>query len=349
VSASTVIRLSPKEAGHLLEASARGREEALGALEGRPLMVIDLDAGDADGLRVPPALPVVVVGTAARPVAAAPDVDVALTSADRPGVPWVQVPDLEKAVADLAERVAAAAIPAVTLVQVLRAGTGVALPDALVIESLAYSALQAGPDHAAWIRSRPAPPPVKPAGGAPIELLREGSRLEVILSRPERHNAYSAEMRDALAEALAVAATDPTVRSVLLRGAGPSFCSGGDLREFGTRSDPATAHLIRTARSCARAIAALEAPVTVHLHGHCIGAGIELAAAAGTVIAAPTARIALPELGMGLIPGAGGTATLPRRIGTARTAWLALTGATIDADTAVRWGLADAVAGQRGA
>jgi enoyl-CoA hydratase/carnithine racemase len=83
--------------------------------------------------------------------------------------------------------------------------------------------------------------------------------------------------------------------------------------------------------------------VTARLHGACYGSGIELPAFADRVVAASDTRIALPELGLGLIPGAGGTVSLPRRIGRHRTAWLALSGAAIDATTALGWGLVDEV------
>jgi enoyl-CoA hydratase/carnithine racemase len=83
--------------------------------------------------------------------------------------------------------------------------------------------------------------------------------------------------------------------------------------------------------------------VTVELHGACFGSGIELPAFAGRVIAAPDTSIALPELGLGLVPGAGGTVSLPCRIGRHRTAWLALSGRAIDASTALAWGLVDDV------
>ena len=140
-----------------------------------------------------------------------------------------------------------------------------------------------------------------------------------------------------------MAAADPEVREIVLRGDGPSFCSGGDLDEFGTTPDPATAHVVRTTRSPARLLAALAERVTVRVHGACIGAGVELAAFAGRVTAAPDAFFALPEIGMGLLPGAGGTVSIPRRIGRQRTAWWALTGARIDAGTALAWGLVDAI------
>ena len=81
--------------------------------------------------------------------------------------------------------------------------------------------------------------------------------------------------------------------------------------------------------------------MTAHLHGASIGAGIEISAFAGRVVADPETMISLPEVRMGLIPGAGGTVSLPRRIGRHRTAFLALTGAPLDAETARAWGLVD--------
>jgi enoyl-CoA hydratase/carnithine racemase len=83
--------------------------------------------------------------------------------------------------------------------------------------------------------------------------------------------------------------------------------------------------------------------IVVHLHGACFGSGIELPAFADRVVARPDTRIALPEVRLGLIPGAGGTVSLPRRIGRHRTAYLALSGSTIDAGTAMAWGLVDAI------
>jgi enoyl-CoA hydratase/carnithine racemase len=81
--------------------------------------------------------------------------------------------------------------------------------------------------------------------------------------------------------------------------------------------------------------------VVAHLHGACVGSGIELPAFAGRVLAAPDTTIALPEVGLGLLPGAGGTVSLPRRIGRHRTALLALARPSIDASTALAWGLVD--------
>jgi enoyl-CoA hydratase/carnithine racemase len=132
--------------------------------------------------------------------------------------------------------------------------------------------------------------------------------------------------------------------TVVLKGDGPSFCSGGDLDQFGSAPDPATAHLIRLTRSPAALAARLGPRLEAHVHGACLGAGVELAAFARRVVAHPDSFFALPELDLGLIPGSGGTVSLPHRIGRHRTAWLALTGEWIAAGRALDWGLVDEVA-----
>lgn len=150
-------------------------------------------------------------------------------------------------------------------------------------------------------------------------------------------------MRDALTELLALALLDDSIREVHLSGRGPSFCSGGDLTEFGSFDDPATAHRTRLTRSPARLIDRLAGRMHVRLHGACMGAGIELPAFAKSITADRDTVIALPEIRLGLIPGAGGTVSLPRRIGRQRTAYLALSGVQLTADAARQWGLIDFV------
>jgi enoyl-CoA hydratase/carnithine racemase len=170
----------------------------------------------------------------------------------------------------------------------------------------------------------------------------DGARVRLTLNRPRLHNAYSAAMRDALVEALrALVAGDE--RPVLLVGAGPSFCAGGDPAEFGSVDDPATAHLIRTTANAAPWMDRLADRLTVRVHGAAVGAGVELAAFAHRVEATDDATFCLPEVSMGLIPGAGGTFSVPRRIGRQRTLAWCLEGATIDAATALAWGLVDQV------
>ena len=126
---------------------------------------------------------------------------------------------------------------------------------------------------------------------------------------------------------LPLAAADPSITRVELRGEGRAFCAGGDLDEFGSRPDPATAHLIRLQRSVGRSLARLDKPiVSPTCTAPTLGSGIELAAFTDRIVAAPDTQIALPEIGLGLVPGAGGTVSLPRRIGRLRTAWLAFSG-----------------------
>lgn len=90
-------------------------------------------------------------------------------------------------------------------------------------------------------------------------------------------------------------------------------------------------------------MAAVADRTTAYIHGVVVGSGIELAAFAHRVVADPTTLVSLPEVRLGLIPGAGGTVSLPRRIGRHSTALLALGRSTIDVDTALVWGLVDEI------
>jgi enoyl-CoA hydratase/isomerase-like protein len=236
-------------------------------------------------------------------------------------------------------------LAAATLVQLLRHGRTLDLDERLVAESLAYSTLQAGPEFAAWLAARGGAPRRERSDGPAVRSRREGARLRLTLDRPRKHNAFSSEMRDALAEGLTLALADDSIEEVVLDGEGPSFCAGGDLDEFGTFPDPATAHAVRSARSPARLLSLCAERARAEVHGACVGAGCELPAFCRRVRAREDAFFQLPEVGMGLVPGAGGTASLPDRIGRQRTAWLALSGSRIDAATALRWGLVDEIAG----
>jgi hypothetical protein len=261
--------------------------------------------------------------------------------------PWrrlcdVLIPEGDPVLEAIAANLEAHPIAGTTLALLLRGQERRTIDDGLVAESSAYSVLQSGPEFEAWRASR------TPAGlegdDAPrVRVERDDDTLVVILSRPKRLNALDARMRDELVEALTVAAADFSITSVELRGEGRAFCAGGDLNEFGTRSDPASAHLIRLERSVARVLARLAQPTTTYIHGTTFGSGIELAAFTDRVVASAETQIALPEIGLGLVPGAGGTVSLPLRIGRQRTAWLGLSGRAIDAETALAWGLVDAI------
>ena len=214
-------------------------------------------------------------------------------------------------------------------------------PASLASESAVYSVLQGGPEFASWRSERPRRDRALAASPA-VEVSRSGDVLSIALNRPTLHNAFNSAMRDGLSEALTIALGDQSI-SVEIRGNGPTFCSGGDLDEFGQRPDPATAHVTRLTRSPARMMGALAARTTVYMHGACRGGGVELAAFAGRVIATPDTTFGLPEVALGLIPGAGGTVSVPARVGRQRTALLALSGRPIDAQEALSWGLIDQV------
>ena len=237
-------------------------------------------------------------------------------------------------------------IASTMLIQLLRQSLSVSVEQALISESLTYSSLQHGAEFLRWLKPKdeqaPDQPPRKDIDKAVLSE-RSGNHLTVTLNRPTKHNAFSASMREGLTEALLLARTDTSIEQVTLHGAGPSFCAGGDLEEFGEARDAAIAHLTRTTRSPGRLIYSMRDKIKVNLQGACIGAGIEMTAFAGRVIARPDAFFALPEVGFGLVPGAGGTVSIPRRIGPHRTALLGLSGQRIDCATALSWGLIDAI------
>lgn len=258
----------------------------------------------------------------------------------------VTVASVDEAVAELTKRCARWPHAAAICDDVLRAAAATASVFAGVItESLAYSTLQSGPEFARWLGERgPARLPVLPD---PVRAERDGDTLRIRFNRSARHNAFTTDARAALLEALEVARLDESVSEVVLAGNGKSFCSGGDLAEFGTFADPAGAHLARTRHSPALVLAELTERLGTHcraeVHGQVLGSGLEMAAYCGHIRCHPDATIGLPELALGLIPGAGGTVSITRRIGRWRTAYLVLSGATIGADTALAWGLVDEI------
>jgi enoyl-CoA hydratase/carnithine racemase len=312
---------------------------------------VALEIGSEDDFVVPvsPALPCAVIGVARdHPSRPAPSgVDVALCPADGHIAPygWVAVADMDSEVGRIAATVDRNPQAAVLFAQTLRIGATLSVAEGLLVESLAYSVLQAGSEFRSWRRgsdrARASGPRSEPS--EPVLVERNGGLLRVTLNRPHVRNAVNVHVRDGLAEAFALAAADPSIARIELCGSGPDFSAGGDLDEFGSSPDPVTGHLIRTSRSPASLVASVSERTIAHLHGSCIGAGIELAAFAGTVTARADVRIQLPEVSLGLLPGSGGTVSIPGRIGRHRTAWLGLSSAFIDAETAATWELVDEV------
>jgi len=230
---------------------------------------------------------------------------------------------------------------AARLGQLLTAQQGLDFTAALALESRAYSELLGGAEFRDWLARR-GPLAGAPIPATPVIASRDGAVLTLTLNDLANRNAISAPMRDALFDQLRNALDDPTRPRVLINGAGKCFSVGGHLPEFGTARDLQAAHRIRMARSCALLIDRLGTRVETHFHGGVIGSGLEIFAA-GRCLARADSWFQLPEIGIGLIPGAGGTVTVTRRIGRERAVAMMLAGSRIRAAQALAWGLIDGI------
>ena len=174
---------------------------------------------------------------------------------------------------------------------------------------------------------------------------RDGVR-HVVLNRPEKRNAFHADLVLAVGAALRAAADDPDTHCVVLRGEGPMFSSGmdlGALADLGSRPEA----LRPFRRACIEAwniAEAMEKPVVAQLHGACIGGALELALACDLRVAAEGTVLGIPEVRLGLIPDVGGSSRLPQVVGLGRAKELVMTGRMIDAAEAERIGLVNRVA-----
>ena len=325
---------------------------ALFAFESSPAIVVALDEPfDRDDLgrvaRVLAPAPVVLIGLSSHgpfDEALTKDLDLLLCSGDNVASPWVGCgTGLAETVQAICASVVDSPDASVALAQLLRVGAASSATDAVIAESWVYSLLQGGSRYAQWLDSRSSRTPRPRPESAVVRLERVGDVLYVTLDRPDVHNAFGTRMRDELVEAFRLADIDRTICSVVVRGEGPSFCSGGDLDEFGTAPSPVDAHSVRTTRNAGISLVAIAERVDVLVHGTCVGAGVELPAFAARVVAHSATTFRLPEISMGLVPGAGGTSSIPRRIGRHRAAYLALSGRPIDAQLALEWGLVDQI------
>lgn len=179
------------------------------------------------------------------------------------------------------------------------------------------------------------------AGGfSTVIFEKTGAVAEITLNRPHALNVYNLQMRDDLYEVLDAIGRDREVRVAIVRGAGDrAFCSGADLTEFLTAPSPSIARQARFARDVWRTFLSVPQPLIAAMHGFVLGSGIEIALCCDIRIAAEGARFGLPELGLGIIPAAGGTQTLPRIVGRAPALELLLSGRWISAEEAHRAGL----------
>ena len=172
----------------------------------------------------------------------------------------------------------------------------------------------------------------------------EPGLARITLNRPDRLNAINLAMRDDLWTFLHAAIEDPDVRVLSFHGNSPrAFCAGADVTEFGAAPSLVEARRARHERDLWALLEDLPLITIAALHGFCLGAGIELPLFCDLRIAAEDTVIALPEVGLGYIPSAGGTQTLPRSVPPALALRLVLSGDRIDAREALSWGLVSQV------
>jgi len=166
----------------------------------------------------------------------------------------------------------------------------------------------------------------------------------VTLNRPDALNAFSVRMRDDLFEVLSAIRQDDEVRVAVFKGSGTrAFCAGADLTEFLTAPSVIKARRIRAVRDLWRLFLGMPQPMIAALHGYVLGSGIEIALYCDLRIASKDVIFGLPEAGLGILPGAGGTQTLPRIMGIAGALDMILTGRRLGGQEALQTGLVNRV------
>ena len=171
---------------------------------------------------------------------------------------------------------------------------------------------------------------------------RRGGIARLTLNRPETANGITLRMAEELAAAATSFADDPSVRAVLLAGAGARFCGGGDVKGFAALGDGLGHHIREITVPLHAAISQLvrlDAPVICAVQGSAAGAGMGLVAAADLVIAAESARFVMAYTGIGLTPDGGTSYFLPRLVGVRRALELAITNRVLSASEALDWGI----------
>ncbi|RCK69005.1 enoyl-CoA hydratase [Desertihabitans brevis] len=166
----------------------------------------------------------------------------------------------------------------------------------------------------------------------------------LVMDRPEALNAISTAQAEALADGCARAARTGLRVLLLTSAVDGVFCVGADLKERRTMDTGQLFAQRPVLQAAFEAVAALPVPTVAVVDGHALGGGLELALRCDLVVAGPRASLGLPEVGVGLVPGGGGTQLLPRRVGLNRALDLVLTGRRVGAEEAERIGLVDRVA-----
>tara|TARA_Y100001970_G_C14256847_1_gene876179 strand:+ start:3821 stop:4675 length:855 start_codon:yes stop_codon:yes gene_type:complete len=178
-----------------------------------------------------------------------------------------------------------------------------------------------------------------------IKVQRDDELAIVSIDRQEKLNALNAEVVQELGEIFTRLGDDDTVRAVILRGAGEkAFVAGADIGELSTMSSMSGVAVSRAGQEVFRAIELFPKPVIASISGYALGGGCELALACHLRVASEKARFGLPEVGLGIIPGYGGTVRLTRLVGLGRAIELTLSGEVIGAERAQAIGLVTLVA-----
>ena len=167
-----------------------------------------------------------------------------------------------------------------------------------------------------------------------------GSVLEIQFNRPEKKNALTRAMYAAVVDAFQQADRDASIRAVLLTGAGDTFCSGNDIRDFQTRA--ATNEETHDSPFLT-ALSSLTKPMVAAVNGPAIGVGTTMLAHADIVVAARSATFRMPFTSLGLVPEAASSLLFPRLVGHQRASALLLLGDALDAETARDWGFVNQV------
>jgi enoyl-CoA hydratase len=170
-----------------------------------------------------------------------------------------------------------------------------------------------------------------------VHLEVDGPVATLRINRPEKLNAISASVIAALDGHLAALAADETVRAVVLTGSARAFAAGADVDDM--PAPERAAAFVETWRCVLR----FPKPIVAAVGGHCLGGGFEVALMCDVIVAAETARFGLPETGLGLLPGAGGTQLLPRTVGRSLAAEVVLAGRILSAREALSHGVASRV------
>jgi enoyl-CoA hydratase len=174
------------------------------------------------------------------------------------------------------------------------------------------------------------------AAGNRVSIEHDGAVAVVIIDNPPV-NASSREVRQGMLDAICTIASDDAVRAAIIIGGGNTFIAGADLREFGKPfEEPQLPAVIAAIEQCPK-------PVVAAIHGASLGGGYELALGCDARVTSPDAVVGLPEVTLGMIPGAGGTQRLPRFVGKSKAMDLVLTGRMMDAAEAERCGLVSRV------